>query len=191
MISLVETLNFRCLRYIKQPLGSFHVLIGPNASGKTTFLDVISFAGQLITEGTDAAVEARTGDFRDLIWNHGTGKKKSLTVVGSMDSRCGKKKLAAREHKEYYCKSGRNQPEKKMHATGVIRGKRIELEQEIGLPDGAPVELEILPRKLSLEEKLKLVDSLCGAWEDDESLKTIFVRLEKEREGSASRYVEF
>ncbi len=31
---LIEALNFRCLRYVSQPLGPFHVLAGPNASGK-------------------------------------------------------------------------------------------------------------------------------------------------------------
>ena len=51
MIRLVETLNFRCLRYIRQPLENFHVLVGPNASGKTTFLDVISFLGQVVSDG--------------------------------------------------------------------------------------------------------------------------------------------
>ena len=41
MITLIEALNFRCLCYISQPMGPFHVLVGPNASGKTTFLDVV------------------------------------------------------------------------------------------------------------------------------------------------------
>ncbi len=48
MITLVEALNYRCLRHISQPLGPFHVLVGPNASGKTTFLDVIAFLGRLV-----------------------------------------------------------------------------------------------------------------------------------------------
>ncbi|MCU0292533.1 MAG: ATP-binding protein [Thermoanaerobaculaceae bacterium] len=68
MITLIEALNYRCLRYIKQPLGPFHVLVGPNASGKTTFLDVVGFLGRLISDGLDAAVEERTRNFQDLIW---------------------------------------------------------------------------------------------------------------------------
>ncbi|MGQ9558118.1 MAG: methylation-associated defense system AAA family ATPase MAD3 [Desulfurispora sp.] len=68
MITLIEALNYRCLRYIEQPLGHFHVLIGPNASGKTTFLDVISFLGNLVSEGLDAAIEERTKNFHDLVW---------------------------------------------------------------------------------------------------------------------------
>jgi predicted ATPase len=68
MITLIEALNYRCLRYIRQPLGPFHVLVGPNASGKTTFLDVIAFLGRLVSDGPDAAIEERTQNFYDLVW---------------------------------------------------------------------------------------------------------------------------
>ncbi len=70
MITLVEALNYRCLHEISQPLGPFHVLVGPNASGKTTFLDVIAFLGRLVSDGPDAAIEERTQNFYDLVWRH-------------------------------------------------------------------------------------------------------------------------
>ncbi|HAU32267.1 MAG TPA: ATP-binding protein [Desulfotomaculum sp.] len=73
MITLIEALNFRCLKYIRQPIGSFHVLIGPNASGKTTFLDVIAFLGCLVSDGLDAAVNERTQNFQDLVWMRSEG----------------------------------------------------------------------------------------------------------------------
>ena len=56
MITRIEALCYRCLRYVSQPLGPFHVLVGPNASGKTTFLDVIAFLGRLVSDGVDAAI---------------------------------------------------------------------------------------------------------------------------------------
>jgi len=68
MITLVEALNFRCLHHVRQTLGRFHVLVGPNASGKTTFLDVISFLGDLVTDGPEEAIRARTQNFVDLLW---------------------------------------------------------------------------------------------------------------------------
>lgn len=71
MIRLIEALNYRCLRYIRQPLGPFHVLVGPNASGKTTFLDVIAFLGRLVADGPDAAIDERTRNFQDLVWAQG------------------------------------------------------------------------------------------------------------------------
>jgi len=68
MITRVEALNFRCLRYISQPMGRFHVLVGPNASGKTTFLDVVAFLGRLVSDGLDEAIGDRTQNFQDLVW---------------------------------------------------------------------------------------------------------------------------
>lgn len=68
MIRLIEALNYRCLRYVRQPLDPFHVLIGPNASGKTTFLDVVAFLGTLVSDGLEAAVTEGTRTFRDLVF---------------------------------------------------------------------------------------------------------------------------
>ena len=68
MIKLIEALGFRCLRYKSQPLNRFLVLVGPNASGKTTFLDVIAFLAQLVSEGLEPAINERTQNFQDLIW---------------------------------------------------------------------------------------------------------------------------
>ncbi len=70
MIARVEALSYRCLRYVHQRLGPLQVLIGPNASGKSAFLDVIAFLADLIREkeGVVAAVAARAPDLRDLCW---------------------------------------------------------------------------------------------------------------------------
>ena len=68
MISCVEALRYRCLRYVRQPLDRLHVLVGPNASGKTTFLDVVAFLGRLVADGLEAAVGERTQTFHDLVW---------------------------------------------------------------------------------------------------------------------------
>ena len=59
MIRRVEALNYRCLRYVNQPLGDFHVLVGANATGKSTFLDVIQFLSDFINDGVDDAVLIR------------------------------------------------------------------------------------------------------------------------------------
>lgn len=68
MIRLIEAVNFRCLRYIRQQLSGFQVLIGPNASGKTTFLDVVGFLGDLLSYGLDEAITRRSTDMRDLFF---------------------------------------------------------------------------------------------------------------------------
>jgi predicted ATPase len=68
MITRIEALGYRCLRYVSQSLDPFQVLVGPNASGKTTFLDAIAFLGRLVSDGPDAAIEERTQNFYDLLW---------------------------------------------------------------------------------------------------------------------------
>ena len=70
MITRIEAMGFRCLKYICQDLAAFQVLIGPNASGKTTFLDVLGFVGDILSLGLQAAIENRGNDFIDMTWNH-------------------------------------------------------------------------------------------------------------------------
>jgi len=84
MICLIEALNYRCLRYIQQPLSSFHILVGPNASGKTTFLDVVAFLGQLVSDGLETAItKNRTENFHDLLWN-GEGTRFELAIEATI-----------------------------------------------------------------------------------------------------------
>jgi len=83
MITLIEAKNFRCLRYIRQPLGPFHVLVGANATGKTTFLDVIAFLGSLVSKGLDAAINERTSNFQDLTWGR-EGKGFELAIEAAI-----------------------------------------------------------------------------------------------------------
>ena len=68
MIRRLEALHYRCLRYVDVELGRFHILVGPNASGKSTLFDAIAFLGDLVSDGLEAAVEKRTSNFQDLVW---------------------------------------------------------------------------------------------------------------------------
>ena len=44
------------------------MLVGANASGKSTLLDSIVFLGDLVSNGLEAAWESRTNNFQDLVW---------------------------------------------------------------------------------------------------------------------------
>ncbi len=59
MITRVEALNYRCLRYVNQPLGDFHVLVGANATGKSAFLDVLQLLRDFVTYDVNEAVLVR------------------------------------------------------------------------------------------------------------------------------------
>lgn len=83
MIARIEALNYRCLRYVSQDLDRFHVLVGPNASGKTTFLDVVAFLGRLVADGLDAAIEERTANPQDLVWGR-AGDRFELAVEAAI-----------------------------------------------------------------------------------------------------------
>ena len=73
----VEALYYRSLRYVSQPLGPFHVLVGPNASGKSNFLDVLALLGDALKADLPTAVlgddrwsiPMRATDGLDLIWS--------------------------------------------------------------------------------------------------------------------------
>lgn len=75
-VTRVQALGYRSLRYVSQELGPFHVLVGPNASGKSSYLDVIAFLGDLVRGGVAAAVHGdprfgiplRAADGKHLTW---------------------------------------------------------------------------------------------------------------------------
>lgn len=69
MITGITIKNFKGIKFIDRlPLGRFHVLVGPNASGKSTFLDVMKFVRDCLVYGPRQAVEKRVPDFRDLTY---------------------------------------------------------------------------------------------------------------------------
>lgn len=68
MFTRIEALNYRSLHYLSQELRPFQVLVGANASGKSTFLDVLAFMGDLVRLGPEGAVRERSANFQDLVW---------------------------------------------------------------------------------------------------------------------------
>ena len=70
MFTRIQTRSFRCLKSVDQTLGPFRALVGPNASGKTTFLDVIGFLGDLVRNRGEVVetVRGRSSSFEKLLW---------------------------------------------------------------------------------------------------------------------------
>ena len=69
IINRIQVLNYGCLRYVDVPMDRFHVLIGPNASGKSTLMDAIKFVSDVVRDGVESAWRGRASNFADLVWN--------------------------------------------------------------------------------------------------------------------------
>jgi hypothetical protein len=81
MIRLVEALGFRALKYVRQPVDRFQILVGPNASGKSTFLGAVDILGKLVDGPRDISQPLRelSPNFRDLTFMRG-GTRFELAV---------------------------------------------------------------------------------------------------------------
>ncbi len=76
IIKRVETLNYRSLRDVSQILRPLEVLVGANASGKSTFIDVFALVRDFIRDGLDQAllfnngvVGGRAGSLDELVFD--------------------------------------------------------------------------------------------------------------------------
>jgi len=78
MITLIEAKSYKCLRYVRQPLGHFHILVGPNASGKSTFLDVLALLGDMLRLDVEEAIRRRARSVTELAWR---GESKSFELA--------------------------------------------------------------------------------------------------------------
>lgn len=81
MFTRIEARRFRSLKGVDQELGQFRALVGPNGSGKTTFLDVIAFLSDLVRHRGDVreTVSERSVTFQQLLWME-QGKSFQLAV---------------------------------------------------------------------------------------------------------------
>jgi hypothetical protein len=89
MFSRIQTRHFRSLKGVDQALGSMQALVGRNASGKTTFLDVIGLLSDMVRRHGDVhgAVLSRNANFDKLIWQGaGAGEAFQLAVEAPIPS---------------------------------------------------------------------------------------------------------
>lgn len=77
MLERVHVENYKCLRDVTVDLGEFTILIGPNDSGKSSFLEVIQsfgkiarqgYAGLFTPERTPGNLVWRKDPHRDIVW---------------------------------------------------------------------------------------------------------------------------
>ncbi len=72
------------------------------------------------------------------------------------------------------------------YAEGTVHGRMIEVDRDLGLPDGHHVTLVVKPNQLSPEQAAEILRGVAGAWADegpelDEYLRTCRQELPGER----------
>lgn len=170
MITRIEALHYRCLRWVSQPLGRFHVMIGPNASGKTTFLDGVGFLSDLMNEGLDGAVSRRTLNFQDLLWQRPEAGQFGLAIELAIPHGL-KPRLRNPEY-------SRIRYEIEIGLDAASREYRIQAERATLISDLAGVEQHRAPAE---------PDTLLLPWATNEP---VFVVLNKDVEGNDTFYPE-
>lgn len=87
MFSLIQARKYRSLKTVNQAVSGFQALVGPNASGKSTFLDVIDFLADLMRNRGNVAetVSSRSASLEDLLWL-GQGDDFQLAVEAEIPS---------------------------------------------------------------------------------------------------------
>ena len=85
MFTRIQARHYRSLKFIDQPLDRFEALVGPNASGKSTFLDLFAFLSDLMRSRGNVreATYKRSADFSRLLWN-GEGSSFQIAVEASI-----------------------------------------------------------------------------------------------------------
>jgi len=69
MIRKIQVLNYRVLHQVSQNIEPFQVLVGANASGKSTFMDVINLMADLVrVRDFREAINERSPNFSNLCW---------------------------------------------------------------------------------------------------------------------------
>lgn len=69
MIRRVEVLYFKGFKHVAIDLKPYNILVGPNESGKSTFLDIFALLKDVFDYGPSPAIRKRCSQFRELVWN--------------------------------------------------------------------------------------------------------------------------
>lgn len=70
MFTKIEVARYKCLKHTDVALSPFNILIGPNASGKSTFLDSLAFLRDALETDIERAVRKRAYALRELTWKY-------------------------------------------------------------------------------------------------------------------------
>ena len=79
-----------------------------------------------------------------------------------------------------------------MKIKGIKRGKNIEISEEINIPDGQELIIEIAKEQLMRnKQRHQQLDEVFGAWKDDTEIAEIFAEIDRERHVDYGRNLNY
>jgi predicted ATPase len=84
-IKKIKVANFKSFKAMEIELGDLNVLIGPNASGKSNFVEIFRFLRDIATHGLNNAVFLQGGI--DFLRNVKTGSSEDFSMQITYDSK--------------------------------------------------------------------------------------------------------
>src|SRR6266436_4301204 len=82
MLERIHIENYKCLRDVTVDLGDFTILIGPNDSGKSSFLEVIQTFGKIVRHGF-AGLFGGDRSPVNLVWRKDAGRHIVMQVAAA------------------------------------------------------------------------------------------------------------
>jgi predicted ATPase len=162
VISRIEAPGYRCLEYVRQDLLPFHVLVGPNASGKSTFLDGLAFMADLVYLGPAEAVSRRAPDVRDLTWMRRGDHFELAVEVALPEERRERLKQGSYTGARYEVSVGLSRATDEL----AILAETFWLMTDNGMASAAPVHRTLFPQPPSPPASILLASPLHGMSQD-------------------------
>ena len=78
-----------------------------------------------------------------------------------------------------------------MKVQGIIKGNTIELLEELSLPNGVKISLEIPDNLIQKKMAWEQFETLIGAWKNEPELDDIFSEIDRERHADLGVEIKF
>jgi len=156
-IKKIKISNFKSFKDLEVELGKFNVLIGPNASGKSNFIEVFKFLRDIVNHGLENAISIQGGiEFLRNI-NIGSSENLSLEVVLDREFWYGlrtkeKGMIGIKTYETIY----------KLELKFKKRGQRVEIFEDKIILKGNFFQLEKKDGKIKEKEKLGEGEIVCS-----------------------------